>query len=199
MSYEPLADMARIKTSLMSLFCDDEDIGRLVMPVLDDPDFTWEQNWYGGTMEKTITGQTKVTTLLGHCFDVPYLDGTVTDNRCALFIETHLIRVPNKFLKEVGVDISIVCHKDAVRLSPEDTIYFNEKGIYGNRVDSLCQAINSAILNPLIMEAIQRKYAIGDMQLSEKEPVRLYVPGTKFYGKILSYSYHTNYQKKIGR
>lgn len=199
MIYNPLSDMSRIKESLCSLFCDDEDIGRLVMPIPDDPDFTWEQNWYGGKMEKTVSGQTKVTTLLGHCFDVPYMEGTVTDNRCAIFVETQLLRVPNKFLKEVGIDISIVCHKDAVSLSGEESSYFHAKGIYGNRVDCLCQAINSSILNPQIMETIQRKYSIGELQLSEKEPVRLYVPGTRFYGKILSFSYHTNYQTKAGR
>lgn len=199
MIYNPLSDMGRIKESLCSLFCDDEDIGKLVMPVPDDPDFTWEENWYGGKMEATVNGQTKVTTLLGHCFDVPYLEGTVTDNRCAIFVETHLLQVPNRFLKEVGIDVSIVCHKDGVRLTREETSHFNAKGIYGNRVDCLCQAINSSILNPQIMEAVQRKYSIGNMQLSEKEPIRLYIPGTKFYGKILSYHYHTSYQKKTGR
>ena len=41
----PLADMARIKESLMSMFLEDEDTVKLVMPVPDDPDFTREQNW----------------------------------------------------------------------------------------------------------------------------------------------------------
>lgn len=76
-SYDPLSDMSRIKESLMYLFCDFEDITRLIMPTLDNTNFTWEQNWYGGTFDKNIKGQTEITTLLGHCFDTPYIEGTV--------------------------------------------------------------------------------------------------------------------------
>ncbi len=194
--YDPLSDMSRIKESLMSLFCDIEDITRIIMPTLDNENFTWEQNWYGGTFDKNINGQTDITTLLGHCFDTPYIEGTVTDNRCAIFMETFLTKVENKHIKEVGLDIMVVCHKDFVRLSNEDKNYYNSIGIYGNRVDSAVQAINSSILKPEIMNQIQEKYSIGKIALSEKNPLKQYVPGTKFYGKCLSYTYQTFYQRR---
>lgn len=194
--YDPLSDLARIKLSLSSMFCDNEDITRLVMPSLDDSDFTWEENWYGGNFKETITGKTKIVTLIGHCFDTPYIEGTVTDNRCAIFIETTLESVPNQFIKEVSVDVSVICHRGSVRISKEDKAYYESKGIYGNRVDCLCQLINSSILSPRIMDGIMRKYSIGKMKLSDGNPIRLYVPGTKFYGKILRYNYYTNYQTK---
>lgn len=194
--YDPLSDMSRIKASLMSLFCDLDDLTRLIMPTLDNSNFTWEQNWYGGNFDTNTKGQTEITTLIGHCFDTPYIEGTVTDNRCAIFVETYLSKVENRHIKEVGVDIMIICHKDAVKLSDEDKRYYESIGVYGNRVDSAVQVINSSILNPKIMDKIKQKYSIGDMNLLERSPLQQYVPGTKFYGKVLHYTYQTFYQRK---
>ena len=194
--YDPLSDMSRIKESLMSLFCDTETITRLIMPKLDNDDFTWEQNWYGGKFDKNKYGKTDIQTLVGHCFDTPYIEGTVTDNRCAVFIETHLIKAENQRIKEVGVDVFVICHKDCVRLDESDTQFYNSIGIYGNRVDSSVQAINSAINDKKIMDAIQKKYSIGDLTLVERNPIKQYIPGTKFYGKCISYTYQTFYQRK---
>lgn len=196
--YDPLSDMYRIKDSLASLFCDKEDITRLVMPTLDDPDFTFEENWYGGKVDKTITGITKIVDLTGHCFTTPYIDGTVTDNRCAIFIETSLLSVSNKFIKEVGVEISVVCHKSAIKLSKEDQNYYKSIGVYGNRADCLSQLINSSLLSENIMRAIMKKYSIGTMNLIPRSPVRPYVPGKDFYGKVLLYTYQSTYQKAGG-
>lgn len=165
------------------------------MPQLDDADFTWEQNWYGGSFDQNVKGQTELKTLLGHCFDTPYIEGTVTDNRCAIFIETCLLRTGSPHIKEVGVDIMVVCHKDSVRLSGEDKAYFESIGVYGNRVDSAIQAIHSAILNPGVMEKIKKKYSIGDLNLVEENPLQQYVPGTRFYGKVLHYTYQAFYQR----
>lgn len=196
--YDPLSDMSRIKESLMSLFCDTQDITRLIMPRLDDSDFTWEENWYGGRAQKTVSGTTKIVDLPGHCFDTPYIEGLVTDSRCVIFVETSLLWAKSRFIKEVGVEVSVVCHKSAVKLSPEDMSYYHSIGIYGNRIDCTCQAVNSAILSPDISKAIMKKYSIGTMNLSTENPIRLYVPGTDFYGKILSYTYQTNYQTGNG-
>lgn len=186
--YDPLSDMGRIKETLMSLFFDTEDITKLIMPELDNPNFTWEQNWYGGTFD--------TTPLIGHCFDIPYLKGMITDNRCAIFIETNLMRVGNQHLKEVGVDICVICHKDSVGLSPEEKAYYNSIGIYGNRVDCAIQAINSSILHHQMMDTIKEKYSIGVMNLIEENPMKQYTDESEFYGKCLSYTYQTFYQRK---
>lgn len=124
------------------------------------------------------------------------LKALFTDNRCAIFVETHLINVRNQHIKEVGVDIMVICHKDSVRLSDKDKRYFESIGVYGNRVDSAIQLINSSILNHNVMDGIKEKYSIGDMNLIEENPLQQYVPGTKFYGKVLHYTYQTFYQRK---
>lgn len=194
--YDPLSDMSRIKEYLINLFLDKDDIVNLIMPTLDDNHFTLNQNWLGGKYEKNVYGETEIKTLLGHCFDHPYLEGTVTDSRCAIFIETYLNRVENRHIKEVGLDVFIVCHKDMVQLSDEDKDYYRSIGIYGNRVDSAIQLINSAILDIETMNNIKKRYSIGSMDLAEEEPLKQYIPSTKFYGKCLSYTYNTFYQRK---
>lgn len=194
--YDPLSDMSRIKTSLISLFCDLDDLTKLIMPQLDNANFTFEENWFGGKYDKNKYGKTEIVNLVGHCFDTPYIEGTVTDNRCAVFIETYVTKVESEHLKEVGMDIFIVCHKDSVRLSKEDKKYFESIGVYGNRVDSAVQVINSSILNQFVMDGIKKKYSIGTVNLVERNPIQQYVPGTKFYGKVLHYTYQTFYQRK---
>lgn len=193
--YNPLSDMSRIKESLINLFGNTKDITRLIMPQLDDDNFSFEQNWLGGKYVTNVKGKTEITTLIGHCFDVPYIDGTITDNRCAIFVETYLTKVENKHIKQVGVDVFIVTHKDSVRLSESDTKYYNSIGVYGNRVDSAVQVINSAITNSDIMKEIQKKYSIGDLELAEYHPIEKYVPATTFYGKCIHYTYNTFYQR----
>lgn len=195
--YDPLSDMGQIKESLMSLFCDTKDITRLVMPKLDHEDFTWEQNWYGGTYEKNIGGQTALTTLPGHCFDTPYIEGILTDDRCALFLETCVTKIANQHIKEVGIDITILCHRDSVRLSEEDREYYHSIGIYGNRVDSVIQAINATLMDPEIMTALKDSYSIGALTFTEENPIKPYIPGNDFYGKCLSYTYQAFYRRKI--
>lgn len=195
--YDTLSDMGKIKDSLMSLFYNSYDIKKLVMPKLDNENFTVEQNWYGGTFETTVQDEPETTTLIGHCFDTPYVEGTVSDNRCAVFIETYLTKMENQHIKEVGVDIMVICHRDSVRLSDEDKEYFNSIGVYGNRVDSTIQVINSSILNHSTMDYIKKNYSIGDMNLAEAKPLRRYMPGTEFYGKYLSYTYQSFYKRKV--
>lgn len=194
--YDPLSDMGMIKDGLMSLFCHTKDISNLIMPNLDNENFSFEENWYGGSYENNIYGEKELTTLIGHCFDFPYIEGTVTDTRCAIFIETYLMRVSNSHIKRVGVDIFIVAHKSVVKLSTNERQHFESLGIYGNRVDCATQIINSTINDKEIMKNIKEKYSIGDLVLSENNPVSLYIPGTNFYGKKLSYIYDSFYQRK---
>lgn len=194
--YDSLSDMSRIKDSLMSIFYDSDDVIRLIMPTLDDDTFTQKQNWYGGIFEKNVNGETEKVSLTGHCFDTPYIEGKVSDDKCAVFIETYLTKAESLRIKEVGVDITVVCHKDYINLSNEDKNYFNSLGVFGNRVDSAIQVINSAILNSNAMELIKQKYSIGNMLLAKENPLKQYVAGAGFYGKCLSYTYQSFLQRK---
>lgn len=137
-----------------------------------------------------------IAKLSPNCFDTPYIEGIITDSDCGIFVETHLIKVANQRFKEVGVNIYVVCHKDSIALSEEDNTYFNSVGIYGNRIDSTVQAIHAAIINPETMTEIKKRLSIGDLTLIEEEPIKLYLTGTDFYGKQMSYTYQAFFHKK---
>lgn len=193
--YDTLSDTGRIKTGLMSLFCNTKDIARLIMPAPDNDTFTWEQNWYGGSFDRNDNGKTETVKLAGHCFDIPYTEGIITDNRCAVFIESYLTKIINQRIKETKVEVCVLCHKDSLRLSDEDMEYYNAKGIYGNRIDSAIQMIHTTIINPATMDSAIKKYSIGNMNLSEENPLKQHTAGTGFYGKCLSYTYQSFYQR----
>lgn len=194
--FNPLSDMSRLKERLMSFFCDQEELVRLIMPKLDDENFTREQNWYGGSFEKTADGQTEIVTLTGHCFDTSYIEGTLAEGQCAIYLESDLSKAENRHIKEVGVNITVVCHKDAIRLSEEDKNYYNAMGVYGNRVDSAVQIIHSCILSQSMAGEIKESYAIGNLDLAVENPLRQYAADAGFYGKCLSYTYHSFYRRK---
>lgn len=139
---------------------------------------------------------TDITKLAEHCFDTPYIEGSITDNGCAIFIETHLIKVVNQRVKEVGINIYVVCHKDSISLSEEERTYYNSIGIYGNRVDSVVQAIDATLTSPNTMDEIKKNYSIGALTFIEGEPIKEYLPEPDFYGKQMSYTYQSFYQHK---
>lgn len=178
-TYNPLSDMNQIKDCLIALLGGREDITRLVMTTAGTPGQTLADSWYGS-----------------HCFDTSYIGGTITEGGCALYIDTVLAAASNPYVKEVTVEISVICHRGAVRLSEEEKTYCDSIGIYGNRIDCLCQMIHASILSQTAMKDFMRNHAISSLHLSEKDPVRITAPEPGFYGKTLAYTYHTACQAK---
>lgn len=141
------------------------------------------------TLVNLFQNNPNITKLTTHFYDTPYIEGIITDNGCAIFLETRLIKVANQRTKEVGVDIYVICHKDSIALSSEDKTYYNSIGIYGNRIDSTMQAIHSAIVDV-------KNYSIGDLTLVTERPIKQCLTEANFYGKKMSYTYQAFYQKK---
>lgn len=144
-----------------------------------------------------------LTRLVPHCFDTPYIEGITMGHDSAIFVETYLTKAVSQRIKEVGIDICVLCHKDSIGLSESDKEYYRSKGIYGNRIDSSIQVIHSSILAPRATDDIKEalsvfgKYSIGGLTLSsEKEPLKPYSQGAGFYGKCLSYTYQSFHQRK---
>lgn len=127
--------------------------------------------------------------LASHITDTPYAQGDVTENESGIFIDTHLRKVSNQRLKEVGTEIYVVCHKDALTLSDDEKTYFRNIGVYGNRVDCMVQMIHSMILET-------RDISIGDMNLVDEEPIKPYSPEGNYLGKQISYTCQSFYQRK---
>lgn len=143
-----------------------------------------------------------LTRLIAHCFDTPYIEGIAADHDSAIFVETYLTKKTSQRIKEVGIDICVLCHKDSIKLSEADKAYYQSKGIYGNRIDSSIQVIHSSLFAPQMIndskgEAPFAKYSFGGLSLStEKDPLTTYSPGAGFYGKCLSYTYQSFHQRR---
>lgn len=142
-----------------------------------------------------LSNNADVIRLADSFYDTPYTNGMISDNNCAIYIDTHLLKVTNQRIKEVGVDVYVVCHKDLIALSEEDKTYFNSIGIYGNRVDSMVQAIHSAIIGSDAKDEIKKNYSIGNFTFIEEKPIKSFSPGTDFFGKQMSYTYQAFYQR----
>lgn len=163
--------MNQVKDILITLLGETKDITRLVLPAgSSDP----SAGWYGS-----------------YCFDTSYIEGTMTDSSCAIFIDTDLAAVSNPCLKEVTVQLSVICHKNAVALSEEDRTYYNSMGVYGNRIDCLCQMIHASLLSHPAVRTFMKNHSISSMNLSGNNPVRILTPEAGLYGKTLAYTYHT--------
>ena len=130
-----------------------------------------------------------VKKLAPHITDAPYVQGSVAENESGIFIDTHLRKVSNQRLKEVGTEIYVVCHKDALTLSEDEKTYFRNIGVDGNRVDCIVQMIHSLILET-------RDIRIGDMNLVDEEPIKPYSPEGYFIGKQMSYTCQSFYQRR---
>ena len=136
-----------------------------------------------------------IAKLAPQCFDTPYIEGAVSDSDCSIFVDANVMKVSQR-MKQVGLNIFVVCPKESIKLSKEDADYYQSIGIYGNRVDSAVQAISSVLHNPEIMEEMKKKYFIGDLTFAENEPVKDFSPDSQFYGKCMSYTYQSFYQRK---
>ena len=146
-----------------------------------------------GRMKETLVAllgnSEDIKKLAPHITDMPYVQGSIAENESSIFMDTRLRKVPNQRLKEVGTEIYVVCHKDALTLSEDEKAYFRSIGVYGNRVDCIVQMVHSIILET-------QNISIGDMDFIDEEPIKPYIPEVDFIGKQMSYTCQTFYQRK---
>lgn len=179
----PLASLGKIKEVLCDLFMETSSISDIVMFKIDNENYTYEQNWYGGKYNKDKFGKANSNELVGHCFTVPYVNSAIMDNRCIICMESYLTELPNDSNKRISLEISVLCHRSSVKLTDEETEKYHELGMYGNRIDVALQAINLALLDKKISD----KFGIGRIRLRERNPVIAFSGGVDFHGKSLCY------------
>lgn len=148
------------------------------------------------TLVALLSDNENINRLTQHCVNTPYMKGSIAENESGIFIDTHLIKVSNQRIKEVGVEVYIVCHKDALSLSAADKEYFSNMDVHGNRADCIVQMVHSAILEAQNMEELKKKYTIGEMNLIEAEPIKQYMPEDDYCGKQMSFTCQSFYQRK---
>lgn len=180
---DPLWEFGAFKDTLQLLFMNDDLITRLVMPELDDSNFSYEQNWKGGSYTVDKYGKNHQSTLVGHCFTYPYIEETVRDTRTFICMETTATLIPNRRIKNISLQIFVYSHHDILNLSNEESAYFVKKGLAGNRCDMVMMAINRLMFN----QEIGRSFGIGSVDFADRYPISTNVPNNKYYGRVLSY------------
>jgi hypothetical protein len=193
-SYQALGG---IKDAYRKIFLANEDIRELVMPEdsdLYDKRFGREENWYGGVYTCRNGGKTETVELTGHCFDVPYVRDTITDNRIVICIDTYLDRTYNSTTKTIDVMINVLANKDGcVALTDADRRFLAKmraRGYTGNRLDMAVAAIIQSVTNAHKIEDknLRCTYGIGGAVFASRDGISLYQPNVYFSGKQLIFS-----------
>lgn len=172
------------KEKLFQLFVKDEKSDLLIdilMPVIEDSRFDKIDNFIGGSFKCMQDGNVELVDLKQHLFDVPFVYSTVTDTRNVICIDTNLNSC-SQSLKEMKIEISVMCHKESLQLDMETRIKYKDLGYVGrNRLD-----IAIAIIGDIINRSTE--FGIGKLSPSRYEPVKSYYFSNEFFGKILTYT-----------
>lgn len=111
--------------------------------------------------------------LKSNIFSHLFIDEVIDETQTYIFYDVTMPRF-SRSMKTCQVTIYAFCHKSLI-----DTI--SKQGYEGNRVDILCQMVESEVLAP---ENI-REYGVGKLELTS---VKLYSDQRKFYGKVMEFS-----------
>lgn len=178
----PLVSLGLIKDKVGKILMQNDDVVSLVMPELDNEDFSFEDNWFGCSIGKNLNGDIQDTRIIGHCSNTPYFDETITDTRAMIMMETYLGLNPSVY--DYSLVINVVVHKDFVELDPCDQKVWKAKGYAGNRVDMICMSI----YNALTSDDIVNNFGIGKMDLDYRSAqMQSFKPNTSFYGRTMKF------------
>lgn len=186
-----------IKDAYKKIFLANDDLREIVMPAdseLYDKRFTPEANWLGGRYTCRRNGKIETVELTGHCFDVPYVRDTITDNRIVICMDTYLGRTHHATTKTINVMINVLTNKDGcVVLTDKDRRFLAKmraRGYTGNRLDMAVAAIMQSVT---VAHEVEDKdlcctYGIGGAVFSDRAGITLYQPNVYFSGKQLIFS-----------
>jgi hypothetical protein len=161
-----------------------DDVRNITMPVLDDDRFSDEENFFGDkdiTYFNPDTAKNESVTLIGHCFDVPYIDSTITDSRAFITMETTITKLEGNHIKEIELFVYAFSRKDFIHMNLEEKNKYIKKGYSGNRIDMMVSAI------ALAFKEHANEFGIGQVSLNPRSPIVPYEPLASFYGKRMSF------------
>lgn len=184
---DDLRTIGKFKDMIMDILFKSEDVRDLCMPQLDNDNFDVSDNFFGGKNLEyfdTDSNEIKNVDLLGHCFDVPYIDTRINDTRALITLESYIKTIEGDHIKEVELDIFIYSHKDFIHMDNSEKGKFVNKGYAGNRIDMLCAAVVDAIKDH------SKDFGISGLHLNPFNPIYPYEPKNEFYGKKISYLCH---------
>lgn len=181
---EILSNVSRYKNKIINLFLNDPFIVRLINPKPSEcPDMDSIDVLLGRDL---IVGDKKWSEP-GHIFDYDFVDDTITQEKTFLFVDIDVDSVERTMFAGFDLSVYVLTSKSLVRLNDSTTPTVEEveqngyfAGRYGNRVDTLCAAVDR-LLNG------NSDFGIGDVTPAPQGYYVPYCPNSHFYGKRLKY------------
>lgn len=193
-------ELGSYKEQIKRMFISNPLLIELVMPIPDSDKVEIEDNFLGGNFQirernpDTGVYETKLLSLIGHLFDVPFIYATISDARNTICMDTNIIKTSGEAISEVSVQLFIMCHKSNIKFSDADKIKYRKLGFYGNRLDCIVQEIGKTVNG-------SRKFGIGKMLPAPINPIISYTPNDNFFGKVITYrcsDFMTDFSKRAG-
>ena len=152
------------------------------MPVLDNDDYSYEDNWFGCRIKKklewTVKRRIACWSLQGYT-----LYGR-NNYRCKINDFNGNICKYQFIYLDYTLVINVVARKDVIDLDDDEKSEWRKKGYAGNRLDMICQAINLVLTD----ESIKDSFGIGTMRLDTRtSQLQSFKPNTNFYGRTMVY------------
>lgn len=183
MMTNPLISLGLIKDKVSTIFMLNEDITSLTMPILENENYSFEENWLGRKIESSNDKNKQQEQIIGHFRSTPYFDETIIDTRTMIMIETYINKMSNSII-DYTLTVNVVSHKDGIEIPKSDMKMWNSKGYYGNRVDMICMAIYKALTDL----SIANRFGIGKIELNPYvNQMQSFRPNNDFYGRTLSF------------
>lgn len=169
----------KYKDQIIKLLINNEMVIKLINPTMN-PNLDIVDVLMGGEL---IDDNGEKIKEQGHIFDYNFVDETVVQTKTFIFVETDIDTVSRNIFTEFNLYIYIFSHKDLIRLSSTSTPTKNQvkkAGYYGNRIDTLCDAVDR-MLNG------NSNFGIGDVEPAPRYHMTIYAPSPNYYGKCLKY------------
>lgn len=79
-------------------------------------------------------------------------------------------------IKCVEITLNVFTHLSKLSLSTTEKAFYYKQGFYGNRIDVLSDAVIRCLRG-------SNEYGIGELQLRERNTMRIFQPNENYYGK----------------
>ena len=114
--------------------------------------------------------------------DTLFVDATQLAAKTYITMDTEIVSAENTKIKCIAITIDIFTDLSLISLTSNEQSKFYAMNYYGNRIDTLIDAVKRSITDLDI--------GIGKITLAPRNPIRIIQPTNRYYGKrMILYTY----------
>lgn len=181
--------LSKYINKIIKIIINSDDCIQLISPI-ENESFDVEDVLLGGKFNFTKYDPVKkehITTVIDlqpYIYDFCYTIGTTDKEKVFICVDVTVDSMTNKFLTDFSLHIYVYAPKTMNRLSTFSTptqFEMEQKGYYGNRINMLCSALDRKLNG-------NSTFGIGNVKLSNRNPVTIFCPNPDYYGKHIIYT-----------